>query len=678
MMRTSRPVRLRSLLALFALVVTASPAAAQTTYTWNSGTANTNWLDPGNWTGGPAGTWPGTAPTDVARFQSFDQGSSNGVAINFGTIGGTLSLGAINFAPTGGSGSQIIIGNSSTTTPGVLRLNGATVGGVPNVLIGETTDRGEAYYFQNSPQGSGGPGMTIQLGIPNGVILSSEALLFFRVPISEAAPGYGITIRDALVQFTEVNTFSGATRIEGGWLSINRDAALGTAPSSPTPNHIVIQPNAGFPGTLSTNAATFEIHANRGIAIGPTSGSGDAVIEVPDPTVPGYTPTITYNGVITNNGAGSGRLVMFGGGKLVLGGNNTFTGGTLHNGGEILLTNVNALGTTGTVTITPFGTNDFGERYPGILLVQAAGNFGRPIVVDYTGLVRQVTIGTPDFAAGGATEFSDNITLNSRPVTLQGGNSVETRFTGVIGGTGNVTVTATAAGRRVVFTGNNTYAGTTTVASGTLLVNNAAGSGTGTGAVTVNSGGTLGGTGQVAGQATVNSGGTLRAGDATASGTLTLNNGLTMQGGSNLAVRINAVGTPGAAAGSGGSSDSLSNPTNHNYLLVTAGVSTIDAGMNIVVDGTGLTFDPSQTYSYKVAQLTGNQSGVNITNPSRFTFVGFPVRPASLTGDSTGAIYLNLAPVPEPATVLGIAAAGLGLAGLVRRKRNRGRWGRPR
>jgi hypothetical protein len=144
-----------------------------------------------------------------------------------------------------------------------------------------------------------------------------------------------------------------------------------------------------------------------------------------------------------------------------------------------------------------------------------------------------------------------------------------------------------------------------------------------------------------------------------------------MQGGSNLAVRINAVGAAGAAAGSGGSSNSQTNPTNHNYLAVTGGTSTVNGGMNVVVDGTGLTFNQSSTYSYKVAQLTGDQSGINITDPARFTFVGVSGFTATLTGNPGGAVYLNLAPVPEPATVLGLAAGALGLAGLVRRKLHR-------
>jgi autotransporter-associated beta strand protein len=62
--------------------------------------------------------------------------------------------------------------------------------------------------------------------------------------------------------------------------------------------------------------------------------------------------------------------------------------------------------------------------------------------------------------------------------------------------------------------GDNTYTGGTTVAEGTLLINNTAGSGTGTGAVIVN-GGTLGGTGTIgntSGLVSVNAGATLAPG----------------------------------------------------------------------------------------------------------------------------------------------------------------------
>jgi autotransporter-associated beta strand protein len=79
-------------------------------------------------------------------------------------------------------------------------------------------------------------------------------------------------------------------------------------------------------------------------------------------------------------------------------------------------------------------------------------------------------------------------------------------------------------------TAANTYSGGTTVSAGRLLVNNASGSGTGSGGVTVN-GGTLGGTGTIAGSVTVNSGGTISPGLSI--GTLSLNGSLII-GGTNV------------------------------------------------------------------------------------------------------------------------------------------------
>jgi autotransporter-associated beta strand protein len=73
----------------------------------------------------------------------------------------------------------------------------------------------------------------------------------------------------------------------------------------------------------------------------------------------------------------------------------------------------------------------------------------------------------------------------------------------------------------------STYSGGTTVAGGTLLVNNASGSGTGTGGVTVNNGAALGGTGTIGGAAAFNPGGILAPGVAGA-GTLSFSSTLAL------------------------------------------------------------------------------------------------------------------------------------------------------
>jgi len=82
--------------------------------------------------------------------------------------------------------------------------------------------------------------------------------------------------------------------------------------------------------------------------------------------------------------------------------------------------------------------------------------------------------------------------------------------------------------------GDNTYSGPTTVYEGTLLVSNTAGSGTGTGSVTVKTGGTLGGGGTIAGAVTANAGGTIAPGGSAGTlnvGTVAIPSSVTMDAG---------------------------------------------------------------------------------------------------------------------------------------------------
>ena len=117
-------------------------------------------------------------------------------------------------------------------------------------------------------------------------------------------------------------------------------------------------------------------------------------------------------------------------------------------------------------------------------------------------------------------------TLMSGTAWTVGARNTDATFAGTIAGN---SVTKVGGGAWTL-TGNNTYAGGTTISGGTLLVNNAAGSGTGSGAVAVNSGGTLAGGGIIAGAVTVNSGGAFAPGNPL--GALTVSNDLTLAAGS--------------------------------------------------------------------------------------------------------------------------------------------------
>ena len=129
-------------------------------------------------------------------------------------------------------------------------------------------------------------------------------------------------------------------------------------------------------------------------------------------------------------------------------------------------------------------------------------------------------------------------------------------------------------------------------------MNNTAGSGTGSGDVTVNSGGTLGGTGAIGGAVTVNAGGTIAAGASI--GTLTISNNLTLAG--NVVVEVNRSVSPS------------------NDLIVVTGVLANTGTGTITVSNLGPALavgNKFQIFSGAVANggaLTITGSGVNWTN----------------------------------------------------------------
>jgi autotransporter-associated beta strand protein len=139
----------------------------------------------------------------------------------------------------------------------------------------------------------------------------------------------------------------------------------------------------------------------------------------------------------------------------------------------------------------------------------------------------------------GSLEGSGYVELNHGALLI-GTNNRSTEFDGLILDSGSWTKVGTGT---LTLTVANTYTGVTTVLSGTLKVNNTAGSGTGTAAVKV-SGGTLGGRGIISGKVTVGTGGGTLAAIAPSQGasnptTITLQNLLTFKRNGRYLYRLN-------------------------------------------------------------------------------------------------------------------------------------------
>jgi autotransporter-associated beta strand protein len=185
------------------------------------------------------------------------------------------------------------------------------------------------------------------------------------------------------------------------------------------------------------------------------------------------------------------------------------------------------------VTITSTGTTTFGstlETASGIVQSDVAGRvtFLEDVIIAAgdtgTTLSGNVTLDGLTFESAGAVTFgntvSDEVILTGGAVRLRSDAGTTWMVEAKLVGAGGLTKDGSGV---LALTAPNIYSGGTMVDGGTLLVNNEAGSGTGTGGVVVNVGGVLGGDGSIGGPVViVNSGGTVSPGQPGKSGTLTV------------------------------------------------------------------------------------------------------------------------------------------------------------
>ncbi|QDU26773.1 Hemolysin, chromosomal [Anatilimnocola aggregata] len=281
------------------------------------------------------------------------------------------------------------------------------------------------------------------------------------------------------------NTYSGTTTINGGILSVSSDGNLGAAPGAATPGKIVING-----GTLQA-AGTFTLDPNRGIAVGSPTGSAAGTIEVTG------TNTLTYAGIIADNGTGADSFAKSGTGTQTLLGSNSYSGGTTISAGTLQVGNGGTAGVLGSGAVTNDATLDFKRSD----IVTVANDISGTGAVNQTGMGTTILTGTNSY---GATNITDGIlqvgddgivgslgtgdVANATALVFNRSNnlSVANNITGV------GTIQHLGAGTTEL-TGTNT-ASATAVDAGTLLIN-----GSHTSPVVVTAPATLGGTGTIIG-----------------------------------------------------------------------------------------------------------------------------------------------------------------------------------
>lgn len=462
-------------------------ASRSTAAIWDAGGANTNWTTAGNWTGDVLPT----AGQDVV----ISTGTGN-VAINSGTEVGMLMI------------SRPIGFTLSSNTPlpistGII-INSRPTSSQTFIITAPLVLEEDAFILTQTI----GSSMALRLDVASGNAVTSNGKnltlgggsgIEFRDPISL---GTGLLIKEGSNQVNlltahsvgGVQIYFGPTTTTNGAFRINAPAAYGgfgggdIVLTHPTGNLTALYFDAGAgSGTFADNLVLQSAVNNAGARILLDNAAGF---------------NVTMSGLISGGNATSEFIVS----------NDDANGqGRLH------LTNATNSFTALRVNVNRGGLVIYED---GVL-----GHANNPLYLD----TNDTTPGT----LAGLHFGADNITLAAtRAVTLNTSGAIQTgafnaAIAGPISGAGGLAKTGTGT---LTLTGTNSYAGSTLIQGGTLLLNPATGSALGLGPVSIESTATLAGQGDVAGAVSILAGGRITPGIGAQPGTLSLLAGLDVQG----------------------------------------------------------------------------------------------------------------------------------------------------
>jgi len=553
------------------------------------------------------------------------------------TAGGAITLG-LTANDAAGATDLLIKGGISATTPAntyQIRLGGTGSGRIEGAISnhggsltqGSTTWTGTWTIAGNQSLGS----TSVTLGAANNKLIMGDSLS----DVQSWSGATNVTSSSALMTVKSSATSAGISlRGAGGTLdvvgSLNSTGftfgVSGTNDASQSGILKLSGGNASFSGVGSA----IVVHGTGSKIIGGAASYGTLTMN--------QTSAVNLTGNLTLGGSGTNEnnfnLVKANTNTLTLSGENTFSGSTTVNGGTLALGNNLALQNSAIDTA-------------------GAGNMTLTVTAPTVGGL----IGSKSLASVMTTGYSSVTALTLNPIS--GGNYT---YSGVIAN-GAMAIAKSGAGTQVL-SGNNTYSGGTTISAGTLLVSNTAGSGLGSGAVTVN-GGTLGGAGSFTGDVTVNAGGTLAPGSSIESLGA---GGITLTGGT-FAFELNTTAS---------TADLLYASDATVALTLTTGVPTLtitDLGSNAVLsDGTKFTL-----ISYTAAGGWNNGIFSGYANGSEFTLgsntwqINYADTSAGSNFNSDAVLFgdrfVTITVVPEPST-WALLACSLTVVMVLRRRRS--------
>ena len=477
-MTTKHNSLINKALSILTALVALTTSSADAQVIWSSPTGSA-WLTPANWTGGVV---PGAAA--VAQFNANPTSATTGVGIHMDTAGGAYATGAISVSSS--RTNALIIGNSSPTTPGVLTLNGATVGTNSNVILSNFATSTARLTLQNT-QGSGASTMSINAGSGNKSILTgagtttgigntinittaitgSAALTFLGGGTWNAAASTGVN--GGLLKLGGTNTFTGGITVgatdgtQSGILELDSVTAISNTPA----NDITINSNSQLylaaPASSTFNMGNVVLHLNGNGNNYTTTGKG-ALINLSNTSYvwdgavylasdAGIAAAGTSTLTITGNVSGTGMLTKQGTGALVLQGTgNSWTGGTTIRAGRLAVSSGSGLSTAP------------------LAFIQTSGN----LVVSLSNTAQTISELSSSVTATSTNSLLINgtrLTINQATNTTFGGNT--STQTSVISGTG--AVIKTGSGRLTLTNTGNNFSGGLKISQGEIRFNPASG-----------------------------------------------------------------------------------------------------------------------------------------------------------------------------------------------------------
>lgn len=374
-----------------------------------------------------------------------------------GAFGGTQSLATTGNISLSGSSSYT---GTTTVRSGTLTIGSS--GALGSSAGGTTVDSGATLQFSGTPllitdaltisgTGDGGIGAirVVPAGVSGnestnltgGITLAADSTITVTDRIALSVNTGGISLGSSTLTFASEGTGNSAIFVNS--------AISGTGGLIKTgPNVLNLSGTNTFTGPLTINGGSVVLINGAALAdtvavtvgsntildvlasetIGSLTGSGRVILrDTSTLTVGGNSTSTTYSGTGLNGIVGTGNLAKTGTGTLVLSGDNGYSGTTTISGGTLQIGNGGTTGTLGS----------------GNVINNAALTFDR---------ANSFTVANAISGIGGLTK------LGAGTLTLSGANS---------------------------------YAGSTTVQSGTLTITNAQALGTGAGGTTVVSGATL-------------------------------------------------------------------------------------------------------------------------------------------------------------------------------------------